>query len=581
MTKKILAFSALFIVTIMVASSPMFVHAQDPFVGGTLITPLSSEPLTLNPFTWGSIYESHIIGHMYDALVQYDVNNQPVPVLCESWSYNETYEEWTFTLRDDVVWHDGTPLTTLDVNFTWHTFWEDPGIPRRSWLFNDVVSITVVDDLNIKVEFSWGPKPADVLIEFADAWIVPMHIWEDVLDIYSFTNADNPIGCGPFVFEEWAPGQFFRFSRNENYYLDGPWVETKIVQLIPQVEVQYYALSTGEIELLGNPPEDLENLAKVDPNIEIHEYLDDYIMYLTMNQRNYPNNVTAFRQAVLHAINRTEIIEVAGYGRGLVAPESMSLPYGPYYNPDIPMYEYDVARANQILDDLGWVDTNEDDVREDGNGDPLEFDLMVSAEAQESVDGARMIQEYMVAIGVDITLQPVIFDVLWDAVGGPGGTYPGKYDYDWAYLGWVGFWSDRHPNWAAWMFSEDLWWGSDDVNIPGWSGANRTAVTDLVTDIIYETDEGLVLDMLGEVQEIIAWSLPYLPIRVLGGVALYRTDTFTGWVMGNTTGPNNWESWAAVHLIEPEGLPGFELMTTALAIFFIIPIARYIKRRQK
>jgi peptide/nickel transport system substrate-binding protein len=281
-------------------------------------------------------------------------------------------------------------------------------------------------------------------------------------------------------------------------------VETKIVQFIPTVEVQYYALSTGEIELLEAPPKELEAVAEADPNIEIHNWISDYIMYLTMNQRRYPNNVTEFRQAVLYALNRTEIIDTVGYGRGLVAPASMSLPYGPYYNPDIEQYLFNLDYANDLLDDLGWLDTDEDDIREDGLGDPLEFNLMVSAEYQESVDAARMIQDYMLDIGVSITLQPVIFDVLWSAVGGPGGTYVGKYDYDWAYLGWVGFWSDRHPNWASWMFNENGWWGSDDVNIPGWSGPARTNVTDLCELILYETNETKVLEYLNEIQVIVA-----------------------------------------------------------------------------
>ncbi len=69
--------------------------------------------------------------------------------------------------------------------------------------------------------------------------------------------------------------------------------------------------------------------------------------------------------------------------------------------------------------------------------------------------------------------------------------------------------------------------------------------------------------------------------RITGGVTLYRTDKFTGWIMGNTTGPDNWQSWMAVHLIEPdEGAPGFEIMTAVLAVGFILGITYFRKRRK-
>ncbi|MBA7513556.1 hypothetical protein ES705_05572 [subsurface metagenome] len=580
MNKKLLITSTIFMAFIMTFSPYSTVLAQDPFVGGTLTVPMGSDALTLNPFTWGSTYESYIIGHIYDALVQNDINNQPTPVLCTGWTHNETLEKWIFTLREDVYWSDGEPLDIYDVNYTWYLLWTDPAIPRRSWLFDEIFDITVLSDTQIQVEFWWGPKPADVLYDFATTWIVPQHIWEDITDIYTFAN-EEPVGCGPFVLEEWSHGSFFRFSRNDQYYLDGPWVETKIVQIIREIEAGYYALSVGDIELLGAVPPELENVAKSDPNIEIHEYLNDYIMYLGLNQRRYPNDEVNFRKAVLHGINRSEIMEIAGYGRGLVAPASMSLPYGAYYNPDIEQYAYDVALANQLLDDLGFLDTDNDKVREDGLGDPLKFNLGVSAEYQESVDTARMIQNYMLALNISITVQPVIWDILWSTVGGPGGSYAGKYDYDWAFLGWTGFWSDFHPSWAYWMFSANRWWGSDNVNIPGWNSSVRWEVTTLVDEVLYETDEAIVRQKLDEAQVLIAEDLPYLPIRITGGVTLYRTDKFTGWIMGNTTGPDNWQSWMAVHLIEPdEGAPGFEIMTAVLAVGFILGITYFRKRRK-
>lgn len=581
MNKKLLIVTAVFCAVIMSTSPIMSVVAQDYFVGGTVTVASGTDPLTLNPLTYGSIYEGYIIGFVYDSLVYLDTDNEPVPILASSWEHSVDNTVWNFTIRSGAVWHDGIPLTVDDVEYTWNLKLADAGIPRRSWLFDDLISVTKFASENkIQAEFDFEPKDADILLDFATGTILPKHIWEDVADIYSFNN-EAPIGSGPFVFEEWETGQYIKLSRNPNYYLDGPWIEELIVQLIPSTESQYYALSTGEIEMMAAPPPELEALAEVDPDIAIHHFLDDYIMYLSMNQRRYPNNVVEFRQAVLTAINRSEVVQIARYGRGVECPASMSLPYGPYYNPDIPTYDYSPAAANAILDGLGWVDTDLDDVRETDNGTVLQFDLLVSAEAQESVDSAKLIQGYMADIGVEVTLVPMIFDLIWTLVGGPGGTYPDKYDYDWAFLGWVGFWSDFYPNWAYWMFSADRWWGSDEVNIPGWSGTPRDEVTQLCDDILYSVNETEIKEKLDEIQLIVATDLPYIPVNILGGTSLYRTDKFTGYITGPSTGPDNWQTWLNLHLIEPEETQGSPAFTVIVAVITVLSAVGTRKLRKQ
>jgi len=579
LNKKFLKLS-LFFMAFLMSSAPFFAAVgQQPFVGGRLVVPLSADIHVLTPFEYGTTYEGYVLGHMYDSLVQYDVDNQPQPVLCESWWYNSTYEKWIFTLRENTFWHDGEVLDTADVYFTWTTFLDDPTISRRSWLYNYVDEITVLNATAIQVEFTYGPKPQDVLIEFADAWIVPEHLWNDK-DVTTYANIENPIGSGPFVFEEWSPGQYFRLSRNANYYLDGPWVEEKILQIVPTIEAGFYALSVGELETLTDVPPELELVAQNDPNIDSHEYLDDYIMYLGVNHRRWPNNVTAFRQAILQGIDRDAIIEIAGFGRGLEAPASMSLPWGPYYDDTIPDYAYDVLAANATLDSIGITDSDADGYRE-GNGTELTFRLLVSGEYQQSVDTATIIASYMRKLGIEVIVEPLLWANVWKRIGGLGGTYAEKYDYDWCFAGWVSFWSDMHPNWAAWMFNEDLKWGSDNYNIPGWEGAYRTQVTDLTNEIMTETDEGVVLTKLDQVQHIIAQELPYIPVRVMGRIALYRNDSFTGWVKGPTTGLDNWESWLAVHLVEPEEGDGFQVMTAVIAVGFLLVGSFLLKRRRR
>ncbi len=413
------------------------------------------------------------------------------------------------------------------------------------------------------------------MLDFATQWIVPKHIWDPITDILAYTN-DNPIGCGPFKLAEWEPAQFFRFEAHADYHLDGPYIAEKVVQIVRETEAGYYALSTGDLDVLGGAPPDLVDVAMIDPAIEKHEWLMDYWMYLGLNQRLYPMNIKEFRQAVLTGINRSEIVDVARYGRGLVCPASCSLPYGEYYNPDVRQYDHNVVLANSMLDDLGFLDNIGDDgIREDANGTDLAFELMVSAEYQESIDTARLVKEYMLDIGIDVTVVPVLFDVLWHEIGGDGSQL---YNYDWCLLGWVDFWSDIHPNWASWLFNANGNWGSDSKNIPGWSGDPRADVTALCEEIFLTNDEAEKKVLLDEIQVIVAEDLPYLPLNILGGVTLYRVNEFKGWIMGNTVGPDNWESWLNIQLIEPESGPGFLALGAFLTIVVVVGLVR--KRRR-
>ena len=225
MNRKLLITTALFLAVIMSSSPSMSVMAQgDYFVGGSVTVASGTDPLTLNPLTYGSIYEGYIIDFVYDALIYLDTENNPIPVLCESWEHSVDNVFWNFTIRSGAIWHDGIPLTVDDIAFTWQLKLDDPGLPRRSWMFDDLVAYTLYPTENkIGVEFDFSPKSADVLLDFATGTILPEHIWDSVADIYSFNN-EEPIVSGPFVFEEWETGQYIKLSRNPNYYLDGPWI---------------------------------------------------------------------------------------------------------------------------------------------------------------------------------------------------------------------------------------------------------------------------------------------------------------------------------------------------------------------
>ena len=189
----------------------------------------------------------------------------------------------------------------------------------------------------------------------------------------------------------------------------------------------------------------------------------------------------------------------------------------------------------------------------------------------------------MADLGIEVNVKPVLWPILWQSVGGAGSLggvtdYPGKYNYDWAYLGWSGFWSDFHPSWMNWMYSIDGWWGSDDVNIPGWNSSVRYEVDDIIKEINLETDEAVYTQLLKDAQLLVAQDLCYLPIVNTGGVTLYRNDSVDGYVMGETAGPDNFESDISVYSVAAKG-DGFQVITAVVALG-IIGIVFFRKRKK-
>jgi ABC-type transport system substrate-binding protein len=305
------------------------------------------------------------------------------------------------------------------------------------------------------------------------------------------------------------------------------------------------------VDHIGTPPRDLITLAELDPNIDTHRVLVDDIIYLGMNQYRYPNNEIRFRQAVLHAIDRDQIIEFAQEGLGEVATSAMSMAYGPYFEPDVREYEYNVTKANEILDNLGWMGTwNGTDgtgVRETANGTSLTFEYSWVSTWDTSTRAAYLMQAMMSKIGVQLNLDPTIFTTLWDRMGG---TESQAYDYDWAWMDWIEFWSDHHPSWMKWMFDATPagYWGSDLINLIGWSGPNRTAVSDLAIAATLANDS-YAKELLSQAQIIVGESLPYLPIFWVESVNCFRVDELEGYQKDYNTGPNNYYSWLNLHLI--------------------------------
>jgi peptide/nickel transport system substrate-binding protein len=328
---------------------------------------------------------------------------------------------------DTVTFHDGTPLTAEDVAWAIEYFATNEAI---YWVIGVVAEVLVsseaTDDQTVVLTFSEPAAPGAVLDALSYAYILPRHIWEqyDSETIYEFDNAEN-IGTGPFMVAEWDPEQFLILDANPNYWKGKPPVDRIIIQYYATVDAEIQALIAGEVDAVEIVPVDFLDTLRDVPEVTLNQREPQFEYHFVFNMdeeglRHPAIGDVQVRQAVAHAINKQQIVDVVFGGNG-IASDSMHDGGGRFEEwapPDVQAYAFDLEEANRILDEAGYLDTDGDGVREmnDGSGTPLDFRFYHQAEKAWAAPQADMIADWIQAIGINPMVEAVESVTLRDAI---------------------------------------------------------------------------------------------------------------------------------------------------------------------
>ncbi len=274
------------------------------------------------------------------------------------------------------------------------------------------------------------------------------------------TDPAEIIGTGPFTIEEYDPGERVVIRRNPNYWIeDGagnslPYLDEIVHVIVPDLEAELDKFLTGEADFHGvsgeefaglEPLQDEGNFAiyKRGPafgttflgfNMNPGKNPDTGELYLAPEKLEWFRN-KQFRQAVAHSIDKDTIINDVLYGVGYPQWSSISPAAGDFHNPNVRRYEYDIAKANEILDGIGWKDTDGNGVREDDDGNEIAFSLVTNTGNSERIAVGTIVHQGLEQIGLKVDYQLIDFgDIVsqlsrsydWEAVliGFTGGTEP-------------------------------------------------------------------------------------------------------------------------------------------------------------
>jgi len=292
---------------------------------------------------------------VYEPLVTYGDNGEIQPALATDWQVSEDGKSYIFTLREGVVYSDGSPLTAENVKRNIEAVLHN--IDKHSWLeaVSIIEKVEVLDERKVKIELkeSYYPFLQELTL------IRPIRMLGDNGFPESGSTAEEiaaPIGTGPWVLTDYVKDSHAEFTRNENYWGDKPKIEKVIIKVIPDSQARIMALEKGDIDLIFGSgqlaPVEYQTLEKKGKyQTLISGPLSTRI--LAINSSVAPTNEKEVRLALHYAIDRKTIVEHLLNGLEEEA-HSLFSPGFPYSDIKVGQYENNIEEAKKLLDQAGW-----------------------------------------------------------------------------------------------------------------------------------------------------------------------------------------------------------------------------------
>ena len=488
----------------------------------------AGSPDTLNPGA-AVLAESYtIFGLVYDTMYQLQLDGSFKLSLAESVTVSDDGLVYTYKIRDGVAFHDGQPLTAEDVVFTYDLYQNTEGYPWMGDYTYYFETMEATADNEVVITLSEPIPNIDAQLVFL--YVLPKHIWENE-DAVEFENFAM-IGSGPFKMVEYKPNEFVHLAKNADHFGEVPKVDEVIFQTFESQDALVQAIKTGQVDMITEFPNTAVATLQGDPNIEVvtgapfAPEVTDVIFNQVLPENCPPGDGLCtghpalldrnVRLALAHATDKQKIIDVVLLGFG--TPGTTLLPdgLGLWYNSSLQDYEYDVAKANQMLEDAGYLDTDGDGVRELPDGSrPLTFRINWPSDSIDSPRIAELLSEMWGQVGVDLEAQALDPDTL-TAVCCPA------FDFDVMLWGWG---SDPDPNLLLSVMTTD--------EIP--TGSSETGYSNLEFDELYyqqasELDLNTRKDLVWQMQQIVFDDVVYIIPYYAQAVQAYRKDRFTGFI---------------------------------------------------
>jgi len=412
---------------------------------------------------------------IYETLVTRDSEMNIQPGLAESWEPIDelTYE---FYLKEDVYFHNGEPLTAYDVEFTLLRALNSP-IAAAVLGELDSEKIQVMDDHTIRIGTQQPFAPILANLGHSTAFIVNEKAVNEAGEDYF----QNPVGTGPFIFENWENGSRIQLVKNENYHGQVPQIAGIEFQVISEVSNRLIELETGQVDMaFGISPGDIDYINNHD-KLTLLRRINLGINYIGFNTQVEPFNDIRVRQAINYGVNVELIVDtiLEGVGAKATGPMGANIPLAAG---DLEGYEYNPEKAKALLAEAGLEDGFSATIHTDDDSTRLSLVTAVAAQLRE--------------IGIELDIQPLEWIAFTD--------YLDTGEYEMFIMGWTSVTGDA--DYALYPLFHSSQFGS---------AGNRTFFSDDRVDTLLEQarsvyDEEERASYYRELQELITEEAPWL-----------------------------------------------------------------------
>lgn len=448
-------------------------------------------------------YHGFLYAMVFDTLLHYSNEKKELePSLASEWN-TEDGQTYSFTIRDDVTFHDGTHMTANDVKWTFERGKTSGG---SAALCKQMEEITVVDDTHLTI------KLASPNVDF------PYLLTENSSSIMcqAAVEADPTngvsVGCGPWIIDSYEFGNYIDLNRNNEYWGELPITEKITLKYYPETSSRLIAVETGEAQVCQDmDPIEVDRIMNTE-GLTVQGSPTSGCHYVTFNCTKAPFDNPDLRNAVLRGIDNQEIIDICFNGLGSTADSTWGWnQFG--YNGGTTKYEYDPEGAKAALAELGYNESN-----------PLKFTLSVSTGSREPI--GNLIQAQLKKIGVEVELN------VMDTAGLAAATTAGDHTVAIYGIGYAAYGDD-----------------SRRLLVPG-STSNRSfysndRVTELFELAAAETDDSIRQGYYEEIQQIVYEDAPYGIIIFIQ--ACYATDDGVG---GIDFYPSTYNDFSYIYCVE-------------------------------
>jgi peptide/nickel transport system substrate-binding protein len=480
-----------------------------------------------NPFDLGGRRQS-TMDFVYEPLVifnDYD-GGKPIYRLATSYKFSDDLKSITYTLRDGVKWSDGQPLTSADMKYTLELMLKNPAVDTVG-VGEAVASVETPSPTEVKINL----KDVDTHFpeSLADFAVVPEHIWKDVADPLAFKN-EKPVGSGPMTEIRRFTPQVYEQCRNPNYW-DAASLHVDCLRL-PQIagnDQMLALLPEGTMDWIGSfLPQIDKTYVGLDPdhNGYWQPPAETIAFQMNLKTKNADNseafNDIKFRQAFSLAMDRTSMVDIAGFGYPVVNLHASGLPprFDSWRNkaaegPLDAYMSYDIDKANKLLDDAGYKKGG-DGFRTTPSGKPIAFSILVPNGWTDWIDAVQIAAEGLRKIGINASVgtpeyeqwEKQILDGTFDAVMNSRADGPTPFR---------GYYQSLSTAFAGRVTSAPSRYSNPDLDkvFAGY----RKATSDEERHKLFD-----------QVQLIIAQNFPVIPVFNGPTWYQYSSKRFTGWV---------------------------------------------------